>query len=121
MKKTKLSLELEKEQIRQVISNLFSLQTKSFSDKLIEILPSLNHKLINSEKEEIQLDINKVVELAEKLVSDLRSIEKHLKHLPKIPKPEFPRPTADGKGIEVGKIGSKGLAIHPDGRSETLD
>ena len=121
MKKTKLSLELEKEQIREVISNLFSLQTKSFSDKLVEILPSLNHKLINSEKEEIQLDINKVIEITEKLISDIKSIEKHLKHLPKIPKPEFPRQSADGESIELGKLGSKGLAIHPDGTAETLD
>ena len=121
MKKSKLNIELDKVHIREIVSKLFSLQTKSFSDKFVEITPSLNHKLINSEKEEIQLDINKVVELAEKLISDLKSIEKQLKHLPKIPKPVFPRPTADGKGMEMGKIGAKGLDIHPDGTVETLD
>jgi len=100
---------------------VFRLQTKSFSDKFIEITPSLNHKLINSEKKEIQLDINKVVELAEKLISDLKDLEKQLKHLPKIPKPEYPRRSADGESIELGKLGSKGLSIHPDGTPETLD
>lgn len=123
MKKSKISLELDKEHIRDIISKLFALQTKKFSDKYIEVIPSLNHRLVHGTGEEIRADIHALKILLECMIEDIQIIEKQIKILPKPPipeEPEYPRTLPDGS-TEMGKIGPNGSQILPDGSLRDIE
>jgi len=127
VKKIKINVSLNESDVRPTINRIMSLRVARYSDRLAEITPSLGHKLMFSNEEEIMADLESLIECTEHFLEELNDLGKHIK---KLPEPEFVEPpssddvgqrTLSDGSIEVGKLGAKGGQLLPDGTWEPLD